>query len=72
MSGVCIRHSEIPGSSRLFVDFLYDFPRVEAFFSHDPSNPDSIRKSIEEIEYPPARRAAIVEALKETNPKITT
>lgn len=67
MIGVCIRHSEIPGSSRLFVDFLYDFARVEAFFSHDPSNPDSIRKAIEEIDYPRARRAAVVEALRVTN-----
>jgi len=68
MSGACIRHSEIPGSSRLFLDFLYDFPRVKNFFSHNPSNPDSIRNSIEQIEYPPARRSAIVEALNETNP----
>ncbi len=67
MTGVCIRHSELPGSSRLFVDFLYDFSRVEAFFAHDPSNPESIKNAIKEIEYPPARRAAVVEALRVTN-----
>jgi bacillithiol biosynthesis cysteine-adding enzyme BshC len=68
MNGTCIRHSELPGSSRLFVDFLYDFSRVETFFSHDPSHPDSLRNAASEINYPPARRAAIVEALRVTNP----
>lgn len=68
MNGSCIRHTELPGSSRLFKDFLYDFPRVQAFYAHDPSDPKSLEKAIAEIEYPPARRAAIVEALTVTNP----
>jgi bacillithiol biosynthesis cysteine-adding enzyme BshC len=67
MTGVCIRHSEIPGSSRLFVDFLYDFARVAPFYQHDPSNPDSLNQAISEINYPASRRAAVVEALRVTN-----
>jgi bacillithiol synthase len=68
MNGACIRHTEIPGSSRLFVDFLYDFERVKAFYAHDPSHPDSLQTSISQIDYPAARRAAIVKALAVTNP----
>jgi len=68
MNGSCVRHTEIPGSSRLFLDFLYDFPRVKSFYSHDPSDPDSLKIAVAEVQYPPARRAAIVEALRVTNP----
>lgn len=68
MNGTCIRHSELPGSSRLFLDFLYDFARVEPFFAHDPSHPDSLQTAISEIHYPDSRRHAIVEALRVINP----
>ena len=67
MTGTCIRHSDLPGSSRLFVDLLYDFPRVEKFYAYDPSNPNSLAASINDIEYPAARRAAVVQALAITN-----
>ena len=67
MNGACLRHSEIPGSSRLFLDLVYDFSRVKAFYEHDPSDPESVGRAIEQIEYPPARRAAIVEALRDIN-----
>lgn len=68
MNGVCIRHTEIPGSSRIFVDFLYDFARVKAFYRHNPTNPDSLKTAISEIDYPASRRAAIVESLAVTSP----
>lgn len=67
MTGLCVRHSEIPGSSRLFVDFLYNFERVKDFYAHDPSKLESISRAISEIEYPEERRKAVVEALRVTN-----
>lgn len=63
MNGVCLRHNEISGSSRLFVDFVYDFAAVKSFYQHDPSDRASIGRAIQQIEYPAARRAAIVDAL---------
>ena len=63
MNGACLRHNEISGSSRLFVDLVYDFAAVKAFYQHDPSDPASVGRAIEQIEYPAARRAAIVDAL---------
>lgn len=68
MTGTCIRHSDLPGSSRLFVDFLYDFPRVEQFFAHDPSNTEALSSAITQIDYPFERRQAVVSALRATNP----
>ncbi len=62
-----MRHSELPGTSRLFVDYLYDFPRLESFFSHDPSDLASLDRARAELHYPAARRAAVAEALAEIN-----
>ncbi|MDX2269752.1 MAG: bacillithiol biosynthesis cysteine-adding enzyme BshC [Bryobacter sp.] len=66
-NGVCIRHSELPGASRLFVDYLYDYPRVAAWYEHDPSDFANLRRAAEAVEYPQERRAALVEALREIN-----
>ena len=29
----CLRYTELPGASKLFLDFLYHFERVERFYS---------------------------------------
>jgi bacillithiol biosynthesis cysteine-adding enzyme BshC len=65
--GVCIRHSELAGASRLFVDLLYDFPRVSKFFAHDPSDPASLAAAAAQIEYPEQRRARVGAALGKWN-----
>src|SRR5665213_2663455 len=54
MQPACIRHTDLPGTSRLFADFAYHFDRVERFYQHDPYYPDD-------------RRAAMVEALRAQN-----
>lgn len=64
----CIRHTELPGASRLFADLLYHFDRVERFYPHAPFDPDSYNKAAQQILYPAARRAALVAALSRTNP----
>lgn len=65
--GVCIRHSDLPGSSQLFVDYLYDYPRVASFFQHDPSDAGSLDRAEAALAYPAERRARVVEALRRSN-----
>ncbi len=67
MQPACIRHSDLPGTSRLFSDFTYHFDRVAKFYRHDPHAPEALRNAAAEIEYPDDRRAALVKALQEQN-----
>lgn len=64
----CIRHTELPGATRLFSDLLYHFDRVAEFYPHAPYDPCSFAEAAREIVYPADRRAAIIEALRATNP----
>ena len=59
MNAACVRHTELPGTSKLFADFLYHYDRVAAFYPSSPAGP---------VDFPADRRAAIVEALSEINP----
>ncbi len=67
MEPACIRHTDLPGTSRLFADFSYHFDRVAPFFRHAPHDPDSLAAAVREIDYPEARRAAMVAALAAQN-----
>ena len=67
MQPACIRHTDLPGTSRLFADFTYHFERVARYYRHDPHNPDSLKKAAAEIDYPADRRAALVAALTVQN-----
>ena len=64
----CIRHTELPGASRLFGDLLYRFDRVERFYPHAPYDPVSLERAAREVLYPDDRRAAVTAALRELNP----
>ncbi|MFN7650780.1 MAG: bacillithiol biosynthesis BshC [Acidobacteriota bacterium] len=68
MTTTCIRHTELPGASRLFADLVYHFDRVAPFYSHAPYDPASFAAAARQIDYPAARRADIVAALAEQNP----
>ena len=39
MEAACLRHTEIPHTSRLFSDFQYHFDRVSRFYAHPPGDP---------------------------------
>src|SRR3984957_1215423 len=67
MEPACIRHTALPGASRLFVDFSYHFDRVARFYRYDPHNFDSFAAAAQEIDYPDSRRAAMVQALTTQN-----
>ncbi len=67
MEPACIRHTDLPGTSRLFADFSYHFDRVSRFYGHDPHQFESFETAAREIEYPESRRAAMVRALAAQN-----
>jgi bacillithiol biosynthesis cysteine-adding enzyme BshC len=67
MEPACIRHTDLPGASRLFVDFCYHFDRVARFYSYDPHNFESFDAAAREINYPDSRREAMVRALTAQN-----
>jgi len=67
MDPACIRHTDLPGTTRLFADFTYHFDRVARFYRHDPHHADSLRAAAAEVVYPDDRRAAMVRALAGQN-----
>ncbi len=67
LEAACIRHTDLPGTSRLFADFSYHFDRVARFYRHDPHNPESFAAVAREIDYPDSRRAALVAVLEAQN-----
>lgn len=63
----CIRHSELPGASALFLDLLYHYDRVAAFYPHRPGDPEAAAQLARQMHFPDERRAALVAALREMN-----
>jgi bacillithiol biosynthesis cysteine-adding enzyme BshC len=56
MDPACLRHTDLPHTSRLFSDFLYHYHRVERFYTAPPATG-----------YPEDRRPALVDALRRQN-----
>lgn len=67
MDGACLRYTELPGTSRLFADYLYDFGKLARFYRHAPREASSFAASMAEIQYPDTRRAALISALSKSN-----
>ncbi|HYL36203.1 MAG TPA: bacillithiol biosynthesis cysteine-adding enzyme BshC [Bryobacteraceae bacterium] len=67
METACLRHTEIPHTSRLFSDFQYHFDRVAAFYRHCPHDPSSYAAAAKELDFPADRRADLVSALRARN-----
>jgi len=63
----CLRHTEIPHTSKLFLDFQYHFDRVAGYYDWWPGDPESFRKAAKRIDYPDERRAALVTVLRQRN-----
>lgn len=69
METACLRHTEIPHTSRLFSDFQYHFDRVASYYDHAPGDPQSYASVAAQMQYPDERRAALVAALRIRNPR---
>lgn len=67
MEPSCVRQTAIPGTTRLFDDYLYQFDQVRSFYPSHFSDPQAIPETLQKLEYPESRRSALVSALREQN-----
>jgi len=67
METACLRHTEIPHTSRLFSDFQYHFDRVSRFYAHNPFDASSYATVAQQMRFPADRRAQLVAALRAKN-----
>ena len=63
MECTCIRHTELPNTTKLFADFVYHFDRVRRFYPHAPFDPAGFAAAAAQIDFPDDRRAALVAAI---------
>lgn len=55
----------LPELSRLYQDFLYDFPRVSRFYGGDWRSLETLVEAARRLEYPESRRQELVRALED-------
>src|SRR5579862_1885918 len=67
MECTCIRHTELPHTTKLFADFTYHFDRVRSFYNFFPYDPTSYASAAAQIDLSDERRAALVSALRIQN-----
>ena len=67
MESHCLSFRDIPHTTALFADYLYDFPRVAAFYAHPPFEPESFAAAARAAVQEQARRAAVADVLAEQN-----
>jgi bacillithiol biosynthesis cysteine-adding enzyme BshC len=69
MKPACLKHTCIPGTSQLFLDYLYQFNRTSRFYDWDPYRRESYAEAAGQIQYPAERRNSMVRALAAQNPE---
>ena len=62
----CLRHTEIPSSTPLFLDLLYHYDRVSGFYPHPPSV-SAMQEAAREIKFDAGHRETLVAALRRQN-----
>ena len=62
----CVRHTDVPGTSKLFADLIYHFDRVEDLYPYRPNDIESLAAAAR-FDFPDDRRAALVRALTPLN-----
>ena len=63
----CIRHTDLPHTTRLFADLVYHFDRVRGFYAYAPYDPESFRTAAPPAAIDGSHRAALVAALEQEN-----
>lgn len=71
MEPSCVRQTSIPGTTKLYGDYLYHFDRVSQFYPQPYSDLDRLEASARALEFPESRRKALVEALRIQNSTAT-
>lgn len=67
MEPSCVRHNHIPGTSRLFLDYLYNFDRVSRFYGTEDWDAEHVVGAAKAINFPVERRQQLVAALRAQN-----
>jgi bacillithiol biosynthesis cysteine-adding enzyme BshC len=67
IESACLRHTEIPHTSRLFSDFQYHFDRVARFYAAQPGDALSYANAARQMQFPAERRSELVAALRSRN-----
>ncbi|HZS56314.1 MAG TPA: bacillithiol biosynthesis cysteine-adding enzyme BshC [Bryobacteraceae bacterium] len=67
MQPSCIHQTEIPGTSQLFLDYLYHFDRVSQFYDWPFLNSEALHEAAKAVRYPEDRRAQLTAALQKQN-----
>ena len=62
----CVRHTDVPGTSKLFADLIYHFDRVEDLYPYRPNDIQTLVRAAQ-FDFPDARRAALIQALTPLN-----
>lgn len=63
---VCLKQTQMPGSTALFTDYLYQFDRVEPFYQQPPSA-EAILEAAKKASLPAEHRRSLVAALRAQN-----
>ena len=67
MQPSCVRQDQIPGTSALFADYLYQFDKLSAFFPYSSWHADAVASAAQSVSFPAERRTQIVAALAKQN-----
>ncbi|MGC2209988.1 MAG: bacillithiol biosynthesis cysteine-adding enzyme BshC [Candidatus Korobacteraceae bacterium] len=62
----CMPFTAIPHNSRLFLDFLFEFEKVEAWYAHRPQS-RAVLEYARKLEFPAERRARVADVLERQN-----
>jgi bacillithiol synthase len=63
----CVHQTLIPGTTKLFADYLYHFDRVKSFYPSHFTDADNLAASAKRVNFPEQRRALLIGALREQN-----
>jgi len=62
----CVRHTDVPGTTRLFADLIYHFDRVEDLYPYRPNDIETLQAAAK-FDFPDDRRGALIHALTPLN-----
>jgi bacillithiol biosynthesis cysteine-adding enzyme BshC len=63
----CLRLDQLPGSSRLILDYSYHFDQLSDFYSYAPYDPASLAAAAGAVQYPTEQRERVAAALEKQN-----
>ena len=67
MKAQCIPFTQIPNTTRLFADFLYDFPKVSSFYPYFPQYSGWLTEHSKTVQYDGERRRQVAAVLSRQN-----